>query len=118
MRIGNYPQIEAETVTISRYGAKLRIGPFHRKCDSGERIQLCLRGGYNWRNARVAWTDRVSSSYCGIELEEADNFWGVAFPTDFSAGNIESRKGSIAGAARVDPAIAAVLPPVTPSTGP
>lgn len=79
MSLANNSQFEAETVTVSRYGAKLRIGPT-RNLVCGDRIRLSQRGSYSWRAARVSWLDRVSGSFCGVELQDPENFWGVYFP--------------------------------------
>ena len=72
--------MDSETVIISRYGAKLRLGPFHSKMVCGDHVRVCQRGSYTWRTARIAWIDRTTSSYCGIELQDPENFWGVYFP--------------------------------------
>lgn len=80
IRFGNDPQVDAETLMISRFGAKLRIGPSHQRLVSGDQIRLCKRGSYNWCSARVVWIDRIASSSYGIELQTTDNFWAVYFP--------------------------------------
>jgi hypothetical protein len=76
----NNVQFDAETVTVSRYGAKLRVGPINRPLITGDHVRLSQRGSYTWRAARIAWLDRVSGGYCGIELQDPENFWGIYFP--------------------------------------
>ena len=69
----------------------MRMRPFERPLVSEDHVQVCLRGSHTWRPARVAWTDRAAG-YFAIELEAADNFWGVYFPDKVSeqlAGNTE-----------------------------
>ncbi len=73
-------QFDAETVTVSRYGAKLRIGPSSRNLVCGDHIRVNMRGSYNWRTARIAWLEKIHGSFCGIELQDPENFWGVYFP--------------------------------------
>ena len=80
IRRGNEAAFDTETVTISRYGAKLRIGAFDRKLACGDNVNICQRGAYIWRSARIAWVDRAAGTYCGIELQDAENFWSVRFP--------------------------------------
>jgi hypothetical protein len=88
--LANNTQFDAETVIVSRYGAKLRIGPTHRNLLSGEHVRINMRGSYNWRAARVAWLDRVSGGFCGIELQDPENFWGIYFPRKGEATTPES----------------------------
>ena len=77
--LANNVQFDAETVTVSRYGAKLRIGP-NRNLICGDHVKVNLRGSYTWRMARIAWLERLSSGSCGIELQDPENFWGIYFP--------------------------------------
>src|SRR5512140_984107 len=77
--LANNVQFEAETVMVSRYGAKLRIGPANRSLVCGDHVRLSQRGSYSWRPARISWVDRISGSFCGIELQDPENFWGVYF---------------------------------------
>ena len=114
----NEPQTDAETVLISRYGAKLRVVRTHRQLASGEHIRLCKRGSYTWLTARVVWLDRITGSYYGIELETKDNFWGVSFPEDGSArndaGDLKARRGfATVATANGGP----FVPPPMPSIG-
>ena len=80
MSLANNVQFDAETVTVSRYGAKLRIGPTHRNLICGDHVKVNLRGFYTWRMARIAWLERVTTGFCGIELQDPENFWGIYFP--------------------------------------
>ncbi len=78
--LANNVQFDAETVTVSRYGAKLRIGPTTRNLICGDHVRINLRGSFTWRAARIAWLERIQGSFCGIELQDPENFWGVYFP--------------------------------------
>ncbi len=72
-------QFDTETVTVSRYGAKLRISPPTRgTMVCGDHVRISQRGSYSWRTARISWVDRVG--FCGIELQDPENFWGIYFP--------------------------------------
>lgn len=118
VHINNDPQIDAETVLISRYGAKVRIGPSHRPLARGDSVRICKRGSYNWCVAHIAWTDRITNNYYGLELESEDNFWGVYFPED--ASNTDDSKGQkvrrgFTPIARRN--VSPFDPPVTPSAG-
>lgn len=78
--LANNTQFDSETVTVSRYGAKLRISPFARNLVCGDHVRISQRGAYTWRTARIAWIDRISSGFCGLELQDPENFWGIYFP--------------------------------------
>ncbi|MGH9524311.1 MAG: PilZ domain-containing protein [Terriglobales bacterium] len=119
IRLGNEPQMDAETTMISRYGAKLRIGPYHPKLVSGDPVSICMRGSYIWRRARIAWIDRASNSYYGIELESPENFWAVHFPEQASscdeAAGPKMRNESSTRVRRSMPSYVTAPVPVTPS---
>ena len=80
MSLANNAQFDAETVTVSRYGAKLRVGPTNRNLICGDHVKINLRGSYTWRMARIAWLERVGGGFCGVELQDPENFWGIYFP--------------------------------------
>lgn len=75
--LANNSQFDSETVTVSRYGAKLRLSPQNRSLICGDHVRINQRGAYAWRMARVAW---LSAGFCGIELQDPENFWGIYFP--------------------------------------
>ena len=79
----NNSQFDSETITVSRYGAKLRLGPTNRTLICGDHVRISQRGAFSWRNARVAWLDR--GGFCGVELQDPENFWGIYFPQKPSA---------------------------------
>ena len=118
IRLGNAPQTDAETVTISRYGAKVRVGAFEQRPISGDQIQICKRGSYVWCAARIAWVDRVAPNYYGIELETGENFWAVHFPAvpgasdDAPDSKRRAQSTTLGGSV---PAFTAASVPVTPS---
>lgn len=78
--LANNQQFDAETVTVSRYGAKLRVGPVNRNLVCGDHVRVNQRGSYSFRTARISWVDRIAGGFCGIELQDPENFWGIYFP--------------------------------------
>ncbi len=72
--------MHAETVTISHHGAKLHVGHHARKLACGETITISHRRGRKRRTGKVVWLDHRTWQYCGIELTDPDDFWGVYFP--------------------------------------
>ncbi len=78
--LANNFQFDAETVTVSRYGAKLRIGPTYRTLVCGDHVRISQRGSFTWRTARISWIDRMGGAFCGVELQDPENFWGIYFP--------------------------------------
>ena len=78
--LANNSQFEAETTMVSRYGAKVRIGPTTRNLVCGDHVRISQRGSFAWRPARISWIDRATGGFCGIELQDPENFWGIYFP--------------------------------------
>ena len=78
--LANNAQFDAETVTVSRYGAKLRIGPTKHNLVCGDHVRISQRGSYSWRTARISWLERIGGAFCGVELQDPENFWGIYFP--------------------------------------
>lgn len=89
MSLPNSGQFDSETVTVSRYGAKLRIGPANRNLICGDHVKINLRGCNTWRMARIAWMEKIHGGFCGIELQDPENFWGVYFPQKPGEGGEE-----------------------------
>lgn len=73
----NNTQFDSETITVSRYGAKLRLAPPNRNLVCGDHVRINQRGAYAWRTARIAW---MNAGFCGVELQDPENFWGIYFP--------------------------------------
>lgn len=80
--IGDESVLDAETTTVSKHGARIRITTSKStKLTHGERLQVTLRDGKKPQAARVVWLDKRSAAHYGIELDEVlGNFWGVYFP--------------------------------------
>lgn len=74
----NRSEFDAETVAVSRYGAKVRVGPYVRSLICGDHVRVCHRSASMVRKARIAWID--SDGFCGLEIDDPENFWGVYFP--------------------------------------
>ncbi|MGA2000440.1 MAG: PilZ domain-containing protein [Terriglobales bacterium] len=107
--IGDESVLDAETTSVSKHGARIRITSTPGKLAHGEHLRVALRHGQNPQAARVVWLDKRSSSHYGIELDEAlGNFWGVYFPSKDGGGRSERKEAP--GKAAVASAPAAVQP--------
>jgi hypothetical protein len=74
--------LHAETTSVSKHGARIRVTSAPARLAHGEHLQVALRHGQNPQAARVVWLDKRSASHYGIELDQAlGNFWGVYFPS-------------------------------------
>ena len=102
--------LDAETTTVSKHGARIRVISVPGKLLHGERLQVAVRRGQRPQAARVVWLDKRSATHFGIELEEnSENFWGVYFPSKEGESSGERKEVSSAVAV-VAPAPAAVEP--------
>ncbi|MGZ4836760.1 MAG: PilZ domain-containing protein [Terriglobales bacterium] len=89
IEIGDETVLEAETVTVSKHGAKVRIMGFrsnqavrsHGKLSCGDPMLVVNRAVRKSGKARIVWQDKRAEPHYGIELDEPGNFWGVYFPT-------------------------------------
>ncbi len=75
--------LDAETVTVSRHGARIRITSSRGHLSVGECLRVRLRRSNETIAARVVWIDKRTDPHYGIELEGValnGNFWGVSFP--------------------------------------
>ncbi|MBZ5510720.1 MAG: PilZ domain-containing protein [Acidobacteriia bacterium] len=74
--------LHAETTSVSKHGARIRVTSTPARLAQGERLQVAIHHGQNPQAARVVWLDKRSASHYGIEFDEAlGNFWGVYFPS-------------------------------------
>jgi hypothetical protein len=80
--IGDESVLDAETTTVSKHGARIRITTSKSvRLAHGEHLQVALRRGKKPQAARVVWLDKRSASHYGIEFDDVPgNFWGVFFP--------------------------------------
>jgi hypothetical protein len=107
--------MEAETVTVSKHGAKIRIMGFRRKLACGEKMRIATRPGQQSQTARVVWQDKRAEPHYGIELEDAGNFWGVYFPSkDGDDWRKTPRKAPQPAAAPVTPVVTTAATQVVP----
>jgi hypothetical protein len=67
----------AETVIVNKHGAKIRT---QEKLSCGIQIRIAIVSPYRFQMARVV--SEESQDEFGIELAEAQNFWGVYFPPE------------------------------------
>lgn len=108
--IGDESVLDAETTTVSRHGARIRITTSKStKLAHGERLRVALPKGQQPQEARVVWLDKRSAAHYGIELDEAlGNFWGVYFPS--KDGELRSAGKKAPGPVAVASAPAAIQP--------
>jgi hypothetical protein len=78
--------LQAETVSVSKHGAKIRVISMSEKLACGEQLQVATKTGQKKEPARVVWLDKTTQPHCGIELGQGGNFWGVYFPGEASEG--------------------------------
>jgi hypothetical protein len=116
IEIGDEVFLEAETVTVSKHGAKIRIMGFrgnqvtHGKLSCGDHMLVVNRSVQKSQKARVVWQDKRAEPHYGIELDDPGNFWGVYFPSKDGNDWRSERKS-----ARAVAVPAAVFPPSTPA---
>jgi len=80
--IGDESVLAAETTTVSKHGARIRILSVPGRLTHGEHLRVAVHRGQRPQPARVVWLDKRSTAHFGIELDEdPDNFWGVYFPS-------------------------------------
>lgn len=108
--IGDESVLEAETTTVSKHGARIRITTSKSvRLTQGERLRVAIRRGQKPEAARVVWLDKRSAAHYGIELEEGlGNFWGVYFPS--KDGELRSAGKEAPGPVAVASDAAAVQP--------
>ena len=72
-----------ETEIVNKHGAKIRVLEWLEK---GMRLQVTLPTRKMSRSATVVWVDERDRTEAelefGVELESAENFWGIYFPPD------------------------------------
>ena len=68
---------KAEAIVVNMHGAKIRT---REQLTSGMRIRVALLSPYRFQMARVVRQE--AEEEFSIELEQAQNFWGVYFPPD------------------------------------
>ncbi len=74
------PGVVAETVTVSRHGARIRVtAPNGASFTTGDRLRVSVANGHEPQAARIVWARGGDSQY-GIELDEPIPLWGVVFP--------------------------------------
>ncbi len=99
-------QSTAETISVSKYGARVRTGQRPQQMSCGGEVQVTLPRAGQSRTGRVVWL-RGEEEY-GLELENPSSFWGVAFPPrDGEEPAVENKAAT--------PAPALELPRVQPS---
>ena len=94
--------LDAETVTVSKHGARIRIISTRGRLAHGERLRVAKRRGRDSLAARVVWLDKRSDAHYGIELDEPGNFWGVHFPSNDGEGRVKRGLSSGQSAADVE----------------
>src|SRR5579884_2940904 len=75
---GSHVSGAAETILVTRHGAKIRSTvPLEPKME----VRVAMLAPYKWRVGQVVWADSGESEY-GIELFRPENFWGIYFPPE------------------------------------
>lgn len=104
--------VRAETITVSRYGAHIRVLDARGPLSAGERLRVKAGGAKEPQTARVVWLDKRAAAHYGIELDEPGDLWGVAFPVGDGEWHYE-RKAK-AETQQSPPAPVFVVPAVAP----
>jgi hypothetical protein len=109
--IGDDSVLDAETTTVSKHGARIRITTNKSvRLTHGERLRIGVRRGQKPQPAKVVWLDKRSATHYGIELEEVPgNFWGVFFPCKDEDGRSAEKEAP--GPVAVASDTAALSPP-------
>ncbi|HET7184752.1 MAG TPA: PilZ domain-containing protein [Terriglobales bacterium] len=81
IEIGDDSVLDAETITVSKHGARIRITSTRGQLTQGEQLRVKKRRGQQSLPGRVVWMDKRSDRHYGIELDDPGNFWGVSFPS-------------------------------------
>lgn len=68
---------EGETVVVNRHGALISTT---LALQLGMKMEIHVILTDKRARAQVVYVNPDSPEYCGIELEEAANIWGIAFP--------------------------------------
>jgi hypothetical protein len=87
--------VAAETVTVSKYGAKVRLGRLPRRMTRGETLCVTIPDGEKSRVGRIVWVDEEGGGHCGIEFKESGDFWGVYFPAGGGKSSPEEEKAAL-----------------------
>jgi hypothetical protein len=123
IEIGDEVFLEAETVTVSKHGAKIRVMGFRGnqvtrgKLSCGDHMLVVNRGVQQSQKARVVWQDKRTEPHYGIELDDPGNFWGMYFPSkddDWRAERKSPRSVAIPSPVFPPSAPAEVIPPPVP----
>ncbi len=104
LETGDDSILDAETVTVSRHGARIRILSSRGHLAVGEHLRVRVRRSKEALAARVVWVDKRTDPHYGIELEGAAqnaNFWGVSFPSKDEHHSAHRRDGAAKGAPTV-----------------
>lgn len=129
IEVGGDSALDGETITVSKYGARIRITSSRRRLALGERFRVAVGRGQEAQTARVVWLDKRADAHYGIELDDPGNFWGVYFPSKDGEWRFERkavrRPAAVASTpAAVQPELAAPLaveekpaPPPLPEIG-
>ena len=109
IEIGDETVLDAETITVSQHGARIRVTSTRGRLTHGERLRVSVRRGRESRPARVVWRDKRPDAHYGIELDDPGNFWGVYFPSKDGESHFERkevRRSVVAPAAVAQPQLA------------
>ncbi len=92
IEMGDDTVLDAETITVSKHGARIRVTSTRGRLTHGERLRVSVRRSQESRPARVVWRDKRPDAHYGIELDDPGNFWGVYFPSKDGEWRFESKQ--------------------------
>ena len=111
---GSQTTVVAETVTVSRHGAKIRVtAPNGASFTTGDEVRITLSNGRDPQTAKVVWS-RSSDAQYGIELESPVPLWGVVFPSPDGEWKYERKPVKTPTKPEVAPVLVHPATPTTP----
>jgi hypothetical protein len=72
--------LDGETVTVSKFGARVMLRPSACKLAHGDTVGITIHRARQSRTGRVVWLDPDGGPQCGIEIPDPECFWGIYFP--------------------------------------
>lgn len=116
---GERVEAAGETLVVNKHGAKIRtLEPLER----GMKIQVTIPSRKLSRGAQVVWVDERDQTQAeldfGVELDTAENFWGIYFPPEDwrEADSWKDEEVAVGAALRPAPApLSQTAPGKTPS---
>lgn len=110
--------VAAETVTVSRHGAKIRVtAPNGVSFTTGDRLRISVSNGHEPQTAKIVWSRGGDAQY-GIELDDPTPLWGVVFPSPDGEWKYERKPPKPPANQERTPALRAGTTPAAPPPRP